>query len=159
MRCSRREEPCGSHHSAARALKWETSSGLTEEKVGFELLLLLLLLEDEDDDEEENRCCLCARHGDDDGDGNWFVIDKVLSRSSDGKPARDLDTDTDVEAEASRPRQAIPVGRIGAAIGLSAMYLRRDAESQTEEARQTPLFSIASATLRPPRAEKGGRSL
>lgn len=33
MRCSRREEPWGSHHSAARAVKWETSLGLTEEKV------------------------------------------------------------------------------------------------------------------------------
>ena len=31
MRCSRRDEPWGSHQSAARALKWETSSGLTEE--------------------------------------------------------------------------------------------------------------------------------
>lgn len=31
MRCSRRDEPWGSHQSAARALKWETSSGLTDE--------------------------------------------------------------------------------------------------------------------------------
>jgi len=27
-----REEPCGSHHVEARALKWETSDGLTEEE-------------------------------------------------------------------------------------------------------------------------------
>lgn len=31
MRCSRREDPWGSHHSAARALKCETSLGLTDE--------------------------------------------------------------------------------------------------------------------------------
>ena len=37
MRCKRREEPCGSHHVEARALKWETSVGLT-------LLVLVLVL-------------------------------------------------------------------------------------------------------------------
>jgi hypothetical protein len=31
MRWSRRDDPCGFHQSAARALKWETSSGFTEE--------------------------------------------------------------------------------------------------------------------------------
>jgi hypothetical protein len=31
MRCRRREEPCGSHHVEARALKWEISVGETEE--------------------------------------------------------------------------------------------------------------------------------
>jgi hypothetical protein len=30
MRCRRRLEPCGSHHSEARVLKWETSVWLTE---------------------------------------------------------------------------------------------------------------------------------
>lgn len=31
IRWRRREEPCGSHHVEARALKWNTSAGLTEE--------------------------------------------------------------------------------------------------------------------------------
>lgn len=31
MRCSSRDEPCGSHHVDARALKCETSSGDTED--------------------------------------------------------------------------------------------------------------------------------
>lgn len=30
MRWRRREEPCGSHHVDARALKWEISLGLTD---------------------------------------------------------------------------------------------------------------------------------
>lgn len=32
MRCRAREEPWGSHQVAARALKWEISSALTEEE-------------------------------------------------------------------------------------------------------------------------------
>lgn len=32
MRCRRREEPCGSHHVEARALKWEISLGETEDE-------------------------------------------------------------------------------------------------------------------------------
>jgi hypothetical protein len=36
MRCRRREEPCGSHHVEARALKWEISVGETEDEVGEE---------------------------------------------------------------------------------------------------------------------------
>lgn len=39
MRWRSREEPWAFHQSAARSLKWETSSGLTEEK-----------LDDEEDD-------------------------------------------------------------------------------------------------------------
>ncbi len=50
-----REEPCGSHHVAARALKWEISSGLTEREdgevreseSGLELESKLEALEDE----------------------------------------------------------------------------------------------------------------
>ena len=33
MRCRSREEPCGSHHVEARALKCDTSVGFTEEVV------------------------------------------------------------------------------------------------------------------------------
>ena len=33
MRCSNRDEPCGSHHVEARALKCDTSVGLTDEVV------------------------------------------------------------------------------------------------------------------------------
>lgn len=36
MRWRRREEPWGSHHVDARALKWEISVGLTEELVAAE---------------------------------------------------------------------------------------------------------------------------
>lgn len=36
MRWRRREEPWGSHHVDARALKWEISVGLTEEMVAAE---------------------------------------------------------------------------------------------------------------------------
>lgn len=36
MRWRRREEPCGSHHVDARALKWDISVGLTEELVAAE---------------------------------------------------------------------------------------------------------------------------
>ena len=31
IRCKRREEPCGSHHVEAKALKWDTSAGLTDD--------------------------------------------------------------------------------------------------------------------------------
>jgi hypothetical protein len=34
MRCRAREEPCGSHHVEARALKWLISEGLTEGEEG-----------------------------------------------------------------------------------------------------------------------------
>ena len=34
MRCKRREGPCGSHQLEARALKWETSVGSTEDACG-----------------------------------------------------------------------------------------------------------------------------
>lgn len=36
MRWRRREEPWGSHHVDARALKWEISVGFTEELVAVE---------------------------------------------------------------------------------------------------------------------------
>lgn len=36
MRWRRREEPWGSHHVDARALKWDISVGLTEELVAAE---------------------------------------------------------------------------------------------------------------------------
>lgn len=36
MRCRIREEPWGSHHVDARALKWEISVGLTEVAVAEE---------------------------------------------------------------------------------------------------------------------------
>ena len=36
MRCSSREDPCGSHHVEARALKCDTSVGLTDEVVLWE---------------------------------------------------------------------------------------------------------------------------
>lgn len=41
MRCRAREEPWGSHQVAARALKWEISSALTEEEEGPGLALWL----------------------------------------------------------------------------------------------------------------------
>jgi len=37
MRWRRRDEPLGSHHVEARALKWETSVGLTEDIVLWDL--------------------------------------------------------------------------------------------------------------------------
>ena len=50
MRWRSLDEPWGDHQSAASAVKWETSSGLTEEK------------EDEEDEEvEEEDSELCHR--------------------------------------------------------------------------------------------------
>lgn len=43
IRCRAREEPWGSHQVAARALKWEISSGLTEEEEGPDELAELWL--------------------------------------------------------------------------------------------------------------------
>lgn len=47
MRWRRREEPWGSHHVEARALKWETSVGFTE--VVYEAAFALGLGEGEED--------------------------------------------------------------------------------------------------------------
>jgi hypothetical protein len=50
MRCRTRDDPCGSHHVAARALKWEISSGLTDDPVAFDLRFELVLVGEEVDD-------------------------------------------------------------------------------------------------------------
>lgn len=88
MRWRSREEPWAFHQSAARALKWETSSGLTDEK-----------LEVEDVDEvvewhlEGGVVVMAAQYR-----GNWERIDGHL----------------DTGCDRARCLRRTPAGRVGA---------------------------------------------
>lgn len=75
IRWSRRDGPCGSHQVEARALKCETSVGLTEDVLDEdEVEDEAEEVNDPDGDAEEAEVELCAR--------NWFWTNRGEDRSS-----------------------------------------------------------------------------